>query len=251
MNSNSISRRRFVKTFALGTAFSTFLGKPWRATVLADIQSSNIGLLRVKLSDYPALLEDFGSVRLGINPIDNPFGPVGFFYPIIINHQTGSTFYALDSGCRHAGCIVLPYNNEFGIMGCPCHGSAYSIDGSVVNGPTMSPLFTYRHTFDEVDMLTIEVPSLGYSVQSSIVQSADAPRLQLDFPSFENVEYEVRFREHVGNAWSVVPFARSLNDTADQLSIVADGLPVTVFVDRTTPTGFYTVAIKILDLTGE
>jgi hypothetical protein len=26
-------------------------------------------------------------------------------------------------------------------------------------------------------------------------------------------------------------------------------VPVTVFVDRTTPTGFYTVAIKILDLT--
>jgi len=42
MNSLSFSRGRFVKTFALGTAFSTVLGKPWRATLLAEDTLSEV-----------------------------------------------------------------------------------------------------------------------------------------------------------------------------------------------------------------
>src|SRR5262245_33841785 len=134
MNHRPLTRRRFVKTFALGTAFSTLFGKTWRASVLAEITRSNVGLLRVKLSDYPALLEDFGSVRIGINPIDNPFGALGSFYPILINHETGATYYALDSGCSHAGCVVPPYDSFVEAIICPCHGSGYAIDGRLLNG---------------------------------------------------------------------------------------------------------------------
>lgn len=249
MKSSVVSRRHFVKSFVLGTAFSTVLGRPWRASVLGAIQTANVGLLQVRLSDYPALLTEFGSVRLGLNPIDNPSGPLGFFYPIIINHETGATYYALDSGCRHAGCVVAPYDEGEGVMRCPCHGSGYAIDGSVVDGPTTSPLFSLHHTFDGLDTLTIEVPWLGYRVTAATVQNADAPRLQLDFPSFENIEYEVRFQQRMRAAETVVPFALSLDAPADQLSVVADGSPVTIFVDRTNPTGFYSVAVKVIDLT--
>ena len=248
MNPN-FSRRRFVKMFSLGTASSMLLGKPWRASVLADVTPGTAGLLRVKLSDYPALLEDFGSVRLGVNPIDDPGGPLGFFYPILINHHVGTTYYALDSQCKHAGCIVPPYYEFVGSSFCPCHGSEYAIDGAKLAGPASGGLTQYPITFDGVETLTVEIPNLGYCVNSSLVQNANMPRLRLDFPTFENVEYEVKFRQHITSDWTTIPFALSPSGDADQLSIFGDGQPAAVFVDRTATTGFYSVAIKVIDLT--
>jgi Rieske Fe-S protein len=249
MNDPAVSRRRFVKTFTLGTAFSTLFGKPWQASVLADITPSSAGLLRIKLSDYPALQEDFGSVRIGINPIDNPFGPLGAFYPILINHHFGTAYYALDTFCQHAGCVVPPFVEADGGSICPCHGSGYGIDGRVLSGPTVSPLTRYTITFDGVETLTVEVPNLGYCVNSALVQTANTPRLRLDFPTFENVTYELYFRERVQEDWTVVPFALSLTSAITQLTLIGNSSPASIFVNRTTQTGFYSVGIKLIDLT--
>ena len=255
-NLSPVSRRRFVKTFALGTAASTLFGKAWRASVLADITPSGSGKLRIKLSDYPALLEDFGSVRIGINPIENPIDPIGPFYPVLINHHTGNTYYALDTRCPHQGCIVPPYDNFEGKSVCACHGSGFGISGNRLNGPSTSPLRQFPITFDGVDTLTVDVPNLGYTVESTLVQSGNTPRLRLHFHAFDNVEYEVVFRERVQDAWTVTPFSTTQGGTANQLSFTRasntppfDGSPVSLFLNRTTQTGFYSVGIKLLDLT--
>ena len=256
-NLASHSRRRFVKNFALGTASSVLFGQAWRASVLADITPSGAGRLRIKLSDFPSLEENNTSIRLGINPIDSPIEPLGPFYPILINHGTGSTYYALDTFCPHAGCIVPPYDNFDGKILCPCHGSAYGISGNLLNGPSTSRLRQFPITFDGVDTLTVEVPNLGYTVESTLVQSGNTPRLRLHFHAFYNVEYEVVFRENIQAAWTVIPFALTLGGTANQLSYTGPtitppsetGSPASVFVNRTTPTGFYSVGIKLLDLT--
>ena len=243
------SRRQFVKTIMFGTAVSVLFGRPWRATVLAAPQPSpGAGVFRVKVSDYPSLQLDYGSVRLGFNPIDL-FGPLGAFYPIIINRESPSTYYALDSFCSHAGCVVPPFDESQGAIVCLCHGSAYALDGSLINGPASNPLRRYPATFDGVDTLNIEIPGLAYSVTGSVVQVGEVSRFQLDFPTFENVEYEVQFRQRVRDSWSPVPFALTADGAADQTSLIGAGSPATVFVDRTTPTGFYSVSIKIIDLT--
>lgn len=39
--------------------------------------------------------------------------------------------------CPHAGCLVKEKNNEFV---CPCHGSRFSLDGKVLEGPATSDL---------------------------------------------------------------------------------------------------------------
>jgi Rieske Fe-S protein len=249
---DSIQRRSFIRTFALGTAFSTVFGKVWQASVLADITPSNVGLLRVKLSDFPALLDDYSSVRIGINPIDNPFGPVGDFYPILVNHTEGNAYYALDCGCRHAGCIVPPYDRDVGAIVCPCHGSAYWIDGSLLGGPATSPLFTYPIHLEGNDTLIVEIPNLGYRVNSSLVQNVSQPRLRLDFSARYSIKYEVVFREKVTDPWTNVLFALTQNGPADQASITGDTYPdspQSVFVNRTTATGFYSVEIKLIDMT--
>jgi|SRR6185503_4533078 len=244
------SRRQFVKTVMFGTAASMLLGRPWKATVMAQAAgpSDDVGVFRVKVTDYPALQLDYGSVRLGFNPIDTFFGPLGAFYPILINRESATKYYALDTFCSHAGCIVPTYDEPEGVIRCLCHGSAYALDGSLVNGPASNPLIRYPATFDGVDTLSIEIPGLAYSVTSSVVQSGEDPRFQLDFPTFDAVEYEVQFRQNVRDAWQPVLFALSPDGPADQASLIGNTAPATVFVDRTAPTGFYTVSIKVMEL---
>jgi cytochrome b6-f complex iron-sulfur subunit len=72
---------------------------------------------------------------------------------IVIN--TGDGFVALSSVCTHQGCQVA-YNPSTGNLPCPCHGSLYSISGSVLNGPASAPLEQY-HLEQEGDILTIDL----------------------------------------------------------------------------------------------
>lgn len=50
--------------------------------------------------------------------------------------------YAMSSVCTHLGCIIQYRKAQGQTEGffCPCHGSAFSIDGKVVGGPAPRPL---------------------------------------------------------------------------------------------------------------
>jgi Rieske Fe-S protein len=41
--------------------------------------------------------------------------------------------------CTHLGCI-LHFNNAERSWDCPCHGSRFAIDGTVIQGPAVNPL---------------------------------------------------------------------------------------------------------------
>jgi len=49
------------------------------------------------------------------------------------------TVHALSAACGHMGCVV-GFNDDERTWECPCHGSRYAIDGSVLQGPTVKPL---------------------------------------------------------------------------------------------------------------
>src|SRR4030095_4829741 len=136
-------RRQFLRLVTFGTATSMIAGKLWQREVLAFCDatpSQKDAVFNVRISDYPALSQDLGSVRLGINPVrpdDEPF-PDGNFYPFLINRDNSGNFYVLDCECRHASCVVPTYDSyDFAII-CPCHGSFYGIDGAVIRGPATS-----------------------------------------------------------------------------------------------------------------
>ena len=81
-------------------------------------------------------------------------GPVEQFAPGSVTHlwkerfllvRTAHDFLALSHDCTHSQCQVdfLP---ERGIIVCPCHGSQFSVTGTVLAGPALRPLDQYRVT---------------------------------------------------------------------------------------------------------
>ncbi len=55
----------------------------------------------------------------------------------IISDRRG--VYALSAVCTHLGCITR-YRSESGVIACPCHGSAFNVEGEVAGGPAPRPL---------------------------------------------------------------------------------------------------------------
>ena len=71
----------------------------------------------------------------------------GFAYSgnIIIIHSSTDQYIALSKICTHEACTVA-YNPSAGQIQCPCHGSAFTTGGAVVNGPAPTALKTYSVT---------------------------------------------------------------------------------------------------------
>jgi nitrite reductase/ring-hydroxylating ferredoxin subunit len=189
-------------------------------------------------------------VRLGVNPVRpeaEPF-PDGDFWPLLVNRGANGEFYVLDCECRHASCVVPPYDPCTSGIHCPCHGSTYDIDGSVLTGPTQFPLRRYTFEFDDDDTLTIHVPGLGFSVCASVITNEANPRMALTFPTHPSVQYQVYFRPRVPEAWAMILFASTPQDPPNQDTLFAGGLTETVYVERTAPLGFYAVAMVLSEV---
>ena len=92
-----IARRRFLKNFILGTAVSSVLGQEWIGTLVADCQpvQAAAGILKVLVSDFPALQNVNGSVRLALNPFNATAGSATPFYPILVNRGDNDQFFGL------------------------------------------------------------------------------------------------------------------------------------------------------------
>jgi Rieske Fe-S protein len=60
---------------------------------------------------------------------------------------SGTQIVAVSAVCTHRRCIVRPKAN--GILHCPCHGSEFNPDGSLMQvpvGPAPSSLPSYKST---------------------------------------------------------------------------------------------------------
>lgn len=84
-------------------------------------------------------------LTLAANLALNTTGGSKIVQGIIVVNTGGGNFIALSSICTHQGCTVA-YNSTASNFQCPCHGSAYSTSGSVINGPATVGLQSFPAT---------------------------------------------------------------------------------------------------------
>jgi glycine/D-amino acid oxidase-like deaminating enzyme/nitrite reductase/ring-hydroxylating ferredoxin subunit len=59
--------------------------------------------------------------------------------PLAVWRDAAGELHALSAKCTHKGCIVT-WNNADRTWDCPCHGSMFEADGTVLHGPARKPL---------------------------------------------------------------------------------------------------------------
>ena len=107
-----------------------FLGLSAMAACMTAWAMTGIGLLKFPM---PGLLPDIsGKFKIG-TPEDFPVGATKVFSDknvTVFRDEKG--LFAISLICTHLGCIVSKVSEGFI---CPCHGSKYDENGTVVKGP--------------------------------------------------------------------------------------------------------------------
>jgi cytochrome b6-f complex iron-sulfur subunit len=69
--------------------------------------------------------------------------------------RTEQGLFALSANCTHLGCtpVWLEAENRFQ---CPCHGSAYSVDGQNIEGPAPRPLERFGVALDRQGRIVVD-----------------------------------------------------------------------------------------------
>lgn len=92
----------------------------------------------LNFADYPEL-QVVGGAKVLMPPVT--------MCPIIVVRKSQTELDALDATCTHAGCTV-DWSPGTGDLECPCHGSRYALDGSVLAPPSTVPLRKLTATID-------------------------------------------------------------------------------------------------------
>ena len=70
---------------------------------------------------------------------------------VVLTQPTAGVFKGLSTECPHKGCAVSAVAD--GEITCPCHGSAFGLDGAVLKGPATKPLAPVAVTVQGEDIV--------------------------------------------------------------------------------------------------
>jgi len=96
------------------------------------------------------------SFKIG-DPADFPFGQPTFLADekIYVFRDREKGFAAASAVCTHLGCTVKHFDSD-NRFHCPCHGSVFAADGSVVHGPAPRPLQWFEVTLTRDGQLRVD-----------------------------------------------------------------------------------------------
>jgi len=146
---DKISRRDFIKRSAVGVVVGGAAISGLNLNIFSA-QSSKKAIFKrsgddiiVKISENPAIAAVGGSVAVGDD--------------IMLIRTDESKFIAVSTICRHKGCTVELEGDKFV---CPCHGSEYTREGKVTQGPSTNDLKSFETMFDSKSgTITIKNPA--------------------------------------------------------------------------------------------
>ena len=127
----TLPRREFLALGACAVGCATLTGCASTAA-LAVVPTG--GRIQLRRSELKGLSGPNGFVRLT---------PSGSTTPIYLLALPDGGHVALSPICTHLGCTVDVAGPR---LVCPCHGSTYARDGSVLRGPAEQPLRRYPVT---------------------------------------------------------------------------------------------------------
>ncbi len=241
-----LSRREWVKTFALGWIAS--VGGGARSTLLADISPGvNVAnVIEVRTADFPVLLNTYGSVRLALFNQNLPGGKM------ILTRGPGNVFHAVTAVCTHEANLAEPYDHtEFTeSINCYSHGSRYAMDGTVLTEatPGQANLAAYNTSYAN-GVVRIELPSLNFKLNTVSLHSeiGSTKRLALNFNQRLGAVYKVRYTPDLITAPVPVNFALTGGGVANQSQtpIATNNNARTLYVDSTQSRGFYFIELVV------
>ena len=137
-----MDRRHFVE-LTLGAALSS--AAMACASMVTHRVTPEDGSLRLDLAAYPDLTVGGGALRLQ---------PAGYADPVFVLALPDGEYAALSPICTHRGCTVDVAGDA---LVCPCHGSTYDRQGSVLEGPAERPLHRFDTRLDSDGVLHVRL----------------------------------------------------------------------------------------------
>jgi len=257
-----LTRRDWIRIFALGTATQLGLGagKPQQilAALAPSVNNSCVLSLRPSVSPFTALQFAGGSVRVKFSTFFNPFivtrdvveNPPGVFNDV---------FYAFDSTCTHENFATNAYNAGDGLMTCTNHGSTYDIQGNVVfaaAGEGQANLKRLPVAYDGNDLVEVElkssfnifapniqpqhtvaetaVPAIPLKISNLTVQSQNASvtRWRITFPAARRANYRIKYYADMTSApQQPYPYFTTATGTSSTTAVIS--YPITGNNDST------------------
>jgi cytochrome b6-f complex iron-sulfur subunit len=111
-----------------------FLALFGRSALWATAGVTVVALLRYLSFTEPTLPQVFVLAEPSAYPLDTTT-PVADGHAFMKHDERG--LYAINATCTHLGCLVKQGQSGFE---CPCHGSQFTANGAVTNGPAGFPL---------------------------------------------------------------------------------------------------------------
>ena len=74
----------------------------------------------------------------------------GMERPVYVRRLTSGELVAVLASCTHQGCQPQPVADR---LACPCHGSEFTFDGRVLQGPAERPLTRYPVSVEGDDVV--------------------------------------------------------------------------------------------------
>jgi cytochrome b6-f complex iron-sulfur subunit len=78
-------------------------------------------------------------------------GP-GMERPVFVRRLSSGELVAVLASCTHRGCQPEPVGDR---LVCPCHGSEFAFDGTVLEGPAEQPLTRYPVVIEGEDIAVL------------------------------------------------------------------------------------------------
>jgi Rieske Fe-S protein len=104
------------------------------------------------VSDLSVLPGQFANSRVQVTAAGTPLANIGGAARVdstagvfLITRISDAGFTVIDGVCTHESCTITGVTSTQYV--CPCHGSRYSLNGQVQQGPARSNLRQYASTF--------------------------------------------------------------------------------------------------------